>query len=338
MDLMADGSPCRKSDCEVARTGVCALGNDPIDSCDQYGAEEAALDAGEYEDDPEAGERPVEPKRLLHRSDMLSRGEVWSMQQVEPITVVSLVGDVGAGKTTLIAAIYDSFCKGPFAGCSFRSSRTLTAFARRLHKALVRSDLALPETDRTSRHDGVGFLHLTVIGPSGQQCLLIADRSGEDFQAARRDTSLIAELWEIPMANRICFILDAGKIANVGTRTGYKRRFKQQIWALLNNGAISENAVLEIVTTKLDKLAPKPSPEPVLDLLVEFENEVVEEFSAVGQKIVVRRVCAMPRSNFDVGRIGLQELFQGWLNPRPLKDLMPEPAVSPARWVDRMLS
>ena len=335
---MANGSPCRKLGCEVARTGVCALGHDPIDSCDEYEAEEAALDTGEDDDEPGAEERPVEPRRLLHSSDLLSRSELWSMRQAEPTMVVSLVGEIRAGKTTLIAALYDSFCRGPFAGYSFRSSRTLTAFARRLHKALMKSDLALPETDRTSRQDGVGFLHLTLANPSGLRRLLIADRSGEDFQAARSDTSLIAGLWELPMADRICFILDAGRLANPDKRAGYKRRFKQQIWALLNNGAVSEKAVLEIVTTKLDKLALKPSPEPVLDELIEFENEVVDEFAAVGRTIGVRRICAMPRSNFDVGRMGLQELFRGWVNPRPLKDVTPAPAISPARWVDRMLS
>lgn len=335
---MVAGSPCRRSDCEVARTGHCVLGNDPIDSCDEYEAEEAALDTGEDEDDPEGEEGPVEPKRFLHRSDVLSRSELWSMQQAEPTTVVSLVGDVKAGKTTLIAALYASFCRGPFAGYSFRSSRTLTAFARRLHKALEKSDLAMPETSRTSRQDGVGFLHLTVADPSGLRHLLIADRSGEDFQAARSDTKLVAELWELPMADRICFILDAGKLASPDTRAGYKRHFKQQIWALFNNGAVSERAVLEIVTTKLDKLAPKPSSEPALDELVEFENEVVEEFASVGVMIGVSRICAMPRSNFEVGRIGLQQLFEGWLNPRPLNDVTPEPAVFPARWVDRMLS
>ncbi|MFW8615275.1 MULTISPECIES: hypothetical protein [Mesorhizobium] len=29
-----------------------------------------------------------------------------------------------------MAALYSSFCRGPFAGFEFRSSRTLTAFAR----------------------------------------------------------------------------------------------------------------------------------------------------------------------------------------------------------------
>lgn len=322
----------------VATSGVCALGNDPIESCSEYEPEEVALDHGEDEGELGTTERPVESKLALHRSDMLNRSELWSMQKAVAATTVSLVGDVKAGKTTLIAALYSSFCKGPFAGYSFRSSRTLMAFARRHHKALERSNLPLPATDRTSRQDGVGFFHLNVVGRTGQRHLLIADRSGEDFRAARRDTSLIPELWELAMADRICFMLDAGKIARPETRAGYKRKFKQQIWALLNNDAIPENALLELVSTKLDKLAPKPSTTPVLDELTDFENAVVEEFGAAGRRVGVRRICAMPRSNFGVGLIGLEELFQGWLELRPAKDVSPLPATAPARWVDKMLS
>ncbi|MBX9933700.1 MAG: hypothetical protein K2Y56_19635 [Methylobacterium sp.] len=329
---------CRRPDCDVAQSGVCALRNDPIESCSEYEPEEAALDHGEDEGELEAPPRPVEPKLTLHRSDMLNRSELWSMRKAAATTTVSLVGDVKAGKTTLIAALYGAFCKGPFAGYTFRSSRTLTAFARRHHKALERSDLPLPATDRTSRQDGVGFFHLNVVRGTGQHHLLIADRSGEDFRAARRDTSLIPALWELAMADRICFMLDAGKLARPETRSGYKRKFKQQIWALLNNGAIPDDAVLEIVSTKLDKLATKPSLVPVLDELLDFENVIAEEFRTAGHTIGMRRICAMPRSNFGVGMIGLEELFQGWLTPRPLKDVAPLPANAPARWVDRMLT
>ncbi|RWE24774.1 MAG: hypothetical protein EOS41_14385 [Mesorhizobium sp.] len=335
---MAHGSPCRNVNCDVAKSGVCALDNDPIDSCSEYLPDEVALDHGDDENEPLLVVRPVEPKRFLHRSDMFNRSELWSMQKAEATTTVSLIGDVKAGKTTLIAALYSSFCKGPFAGYSFRSSRTLTAFARRHHKALERSDLPLPATDRTSRQDGVGFFHLNVVGQSGPRHLLVADRSGEDFRAARRDTKLVAELWELAMADRICFMLDAGKLSKPETRAGYKRKFKQQIWALLNNGAIPEKAALEIVSTKLDKLAPRPSTEPILDELIAFENTVIEEFKAAGRMVGVSHVCAMPRSNFGVGLIGLEKLFQGWLEPRAVKEIAPLPAVDPLRWVDKMLS
>lgn len=335
---MTDGSPCRRPDCKVATSGVCALGNDPVESCDEYEADEVALDHGEDEAEADRTVIAVEPKPRLHRSELLNREELLRMRRAAETTTVSLVGDVKAGKTTLIAALYSSFCKGPFAGFEFRSSRTLTAFARRHHRALERSRELLPVTDRTSRQDGVGFFHLNVVGAAKQRHLLIADRSGEDFRDARRDTSLIPNLWELEMADRVCFILDAGKLAKPETRAGYKRQFKQLIWALLNNGAIPDSAVLEVLSTKLDKLAPKPGKAPVVDELEEFEGAIVQEFAATGRAIAVRHICALPRSNFDVGLIGLEELFKAWLEPRPVNDVRPLPSIDPARWVDRMLS
>lgn len=335
---MSNGSPCRKTGCEVATTGRCALGNDPVESCDEYGVEEAQLDHGEDAEEAEAAERPVEPKRRLHRSALLSREELWAIRKAVPTTTISLIGDNKAGKTTLIAALYGSFCKGPFAGYKFRSSRTLTAFAERHHQALDRSARSLPTTPRTSRQDGVGFFHLNVVGAAGQRHLMIADRSGEDFKESRRNTELIGKLWELEMADRICFILDAGKLARPETRAGYKRRFKQQIWALLNNDALPEHTALEVISTKLDKLAPKPATEPDLCELEEFENAVVEEFAEEGRRLDVRRICALPRSNFAVGLIGLESLLQGWLPNRPVSDCRPLTAVAPARWVDRMLT
>lgn len=336
---MEDGSPCRRAGCQVSTSGICALGNDPVESCAEYEADEVGLDLGEDGAGLEAepSENPIEAKPKLHPSELLNREALWRMRKAVETTTVSLVGDVKAGKTTLIAALYSSFCKGPFAGYQFRSSRTLTAFARRHHRALERSREPLPVTDRTSRQDGVGFFHLNVVGASGRRHLLIADRSGEDFRDARRDTSLIPNLWELEMADRVCFILDAGKLAKPESRAGYMRKFKQQIWALLDNGAISDSAILEVLSTKLDKLAPKPGKVPVVNELEEFEDTIVQEFAAAGHAIAVRRICALPRSNFEVGLIGLDELFKAWLEPRPPKDVRPLPAVDPARWVDRML-
>ncbi|MFW8615276.1 hypothetical protein EB234_30265 [Mesorhizobium japonicum R7A] len=84
----------------------------------------------------------------------------------------------------------------------------------------------------------------------------------------------------------------AGKLARPETRTGYKRKFKQLIWALLNNGAIPDSAILEILSTKLDKLAPKPGKVPVVDEVEEFEGAIVQEFAADGRAIALRHICA----------------------------------------------
>ncbi|NDV88597.1 hypothetical protein GTW51_17995 [Aurantimonas aggregata] len=296
------------------------------------------LDLGEDASETEEGsETPPEEKGRLRRGEVLNRDELWPFRKSFSTTTISLVRDVKSGKSTLISALYASFCKGPLAEYSFKSSYTLTAFARLHHSALVRSERDIPTTPRTSRQD-VGFFHLNVVGPGGEQHIMIADRSGEDFREARRNTDLIPNLWELQMADRVCFILDAGRMVNPETRTGYKREFKQQIWALLNNNAVAPGSTLEILSTKLDQLAPAGHSIPDLDELGEFERAVVSEFGQAGHRVDVRRICALPRSNYAVGILGLEDLLRGWSHEKPAGVALPLPAVAPARWIDQMMS
>lgn len=337
---MNSGVLCGKENCDVAETGKCLLGNDPVESCPEYDPEEVELDTGEDAADTEDGEvenRAVDDGRRLFRSELLTSEELWPLCTAVPTETISLVGDVRAGKTTLIAALYASFCKGPFAGYRFKSSRSLVGFARRHHEALEKSKRELPTTPRTSRVDGVGFFHLNVVGASREHHLLISDRSGEDFEDARKNTSLVSNLWELKMAGRICFLLDAGMATHKEQRAVYRRSFKQQILALWDNNAIPEGAALEIISTKLDRLAPKGTAEPNIGELVEFENAVLDELSKRGIDMKLRRVCALPRSNFAVGLVGLDELFQGWLEARPTADVGSISAIDPRRWIDRMI-
>ncbi|MFN3171236.1 MAG: TRAFAC clade GTPase domain-containing protein [Hyphomicrobiales bacterium] len=247
---------CRNPDCDVATTGKCALKHELLDSCEEYGATEVDLDIGD-DDEPDDVVEMAMPTRL-RSSDLLKPEQLWPLQKAVPTKTVALVGDFRAGKTTLISALYASFCKGPLAGYTFRSSRTLTAFARRHHDALLQSQRNSPVTLRTSRQDGLGFFHLCLRDTAGDDHnLLIADRSGETYADARSDTSLIGELIELECADRVCFLLDSARLVDVEQRHNYKRAFKQQIHAFLDNGALSSSTALEMVTTKLDKLTPE---------------------------------------------------------------------------------
>lgn len=306
-------SVCRNPDCQVATTGKCALKHELVDSCEEYGAAEVDLDFG----DDDAPDDPVEsaaPTRL-RSSDLLKPEQLWPLQKVVPTRTVALVGDFRAGKTTLVSALYASFRKGPLAGYQFRSSRTLAAFARRHHDALLLSKRNSPVTLRTSRQDGLGFFHLCLRDAAGgDHNLLIADRSGETYADARSDTSLITELIELKLADRVCFLLDSARIADVEQRHSYKRAFKQQIHALLDNGALSPSIALEMVTTKLDKLTPQMKGRSLIEELDDFEAATLAEFSEVS--LTARRVCALPRANYDVGVVGLDEMLKSWLAPQ----------------------
>ncbi|MBZ6077576.1 TRAFAC clade GTPase domain-containing protein [Microvirga puerhi] len=327
---------CRNAECGVVRTGVCVLGNDPIDSCPEYDPELSELDQGDEEDS--SSEPTAELTTRLRSSEILLESDVWPLRKAYRTNTVSLVGDVKSGKTTLIASLYALFCKGPFSGFSFRGSRTLTGFARRHHLALEKSGREVPTTPRTSMNDGVGFFHLDLsceIGGTAQ--LLISDRSGEAFQSARVNTAMVDELRELRLSDRVCFLLDAEKLTQVETRASYRREFKQMIWALIQNGAFSTDVKLEVLTTKIDKLTKREDEKEALIELEEYENGLSNEFKKANVRLDVFRICALPRANYKVGLVGLEELVKRWLAPTAPIDTLPLPAVSPARAFDRLL-
>lgn len=324
---------CRNPDCEVATTGKCALNHELLDSCEEYGVDEVDLDVDDEDERDDVIELAM-PTRL-RSSELLKPEQLWPLQKAVPTKTVALVGDFRAGKTTLISALYASFRKGPLAGYTFRSSRTLTAFARRHHDALLRSQRDSPVTLRTSRQEGLGFFHLCVRdNADSDHNLLIADRSGETYADARSDTSLIGELIELEFADRVCFLLDSARLADVEQRHTYKRAFKQQIHAFLDNGALSPNTVLEMVTTKLDKLKPQIGGRALMEELAEFETATLTEFADVS--LTARRVCALPRADYGVGVVGLDEMLQDWLAPRARMHSGLTSATGPVRQLDRI--
>ena len=324
---------CRNPDCEVATTGKCAFNHELLDSCEEYGAAEADLDVGD-DDEPDDVVEMAMPTRL-RSSDLLKSEHLWPLQKTVPTKTVALVGDFRAGKTTLISALYASFCKGPLAGYTFRSSRTLTAFARRHHDALLQSQRDTPVTLRTSRQEGLGFFHLCLRDTvDGDHNLLIADRSGETYAEARSDTSLIGELTELKCADRVCFLLDSARLVDVEQRHSYKRAFKQQIHAFLDNGALLPGTALEMVTTKLDKLTSEIEGGALIEELNAFEATTLAEFSDVS--LTARRVCALPRANYAIGVVGLDEMLQDWLAPRAREYPGLTAAREPVRQLDRV--
>jgi hypothetical protein len=330
-------SACRISDCPVRATGKCKNKFDPVDGCPDFGSRNdvpAELPAA-----PQNVEVP-QLSELVHlpSGDVMHLSDVASLMRSERPHVVALVGEQQAGKTTLLASVYQQYCKGPFAGHYFAGSRTLTAFARRHHMSLLSSGRTVPTTPRTSRHDPVGFLHLTLRPTRGGvlQHLLLSDRSGEAFEAARTDTTLVDELVEVRQASRVCFLLDGGRFMSDDQRAGYMRRFKQMIRALHDNGALRPGVPIEILTTKIDKISKVAQSGRILDILSDFEANLLHDFSAMGIDIAGFRICALPRSDYSLGYPGLEDALKRWTAPRPPSDARPLPVPDAVRQLDRL--
>ena len=136
---------------------------------------------------------------------------------------------------------------------SSRGVRTLVGFAKRHALALLNSGRTEPIIWRTSRDDPVAFFHLALArGCRDVVDLIISDRSGEAYGAARIDTDLIQKLPELQQADRACFLMDGAKIASNEQRPAYARQFKQMIHALHDNGALANVKAIEVLATKFD--------------------------------------------------------------------------------------
>lgn len=330
-------SPCSIQDCPVQSIGKCKLGNDPVESCPNYGRNEPEADAEIRVDDPAplVTSAPVS----IVSGDVMHLDEVVAFSRQRPIRTVALVGEHKAGKTTLLSAIYEMYCKGPFAGATFAGSRTLVGFAKRHHLALLSSQRTTPTVPRTSRNDPPSFFHLALaVSPGNIADLVMSDRSGEAYSFARTATELIPTLSELALAQRICFVLDGARLASIEQRTAYTRKFKQMIHALNDNGALAHRPVVEILSTKFDITTTRTDAQHQLNYLTEYERQIVEEFARKDLAVECFRVCALPKRDQAVGFVGLDETVRRWTAPLSLPSILPVALPTPPRQIDRILA
>lgn len=332
-------SVCSNTECDVALTGNCKRGFDPIETCPDFTDEDVEqLDPGIEVDDDKSDDTPeTDDGVLLRPNGLITEERITGFRQGHRTQTIVLVGEQRAGKTTLLAAVYGLFCKGPLNEHTFVGSQTLRAFAERNHLALKSSNLDAPTTPRTSRGDPLGFFHLMLKKDGVISNIVISDRSGEAFEAARTNTALTGRLTELALADRVCFLLDAPRLTKLETRAGYKRTFKQLIRTLLDNDTLPSTSIIEVLVTKQDRLTNKPDGRDLEAEVGDYEQELIEEFGNRGHDFSIHKVCALPRADVDLGFVGLAELIERWSSPALDVDITPPPAVGPDRWIDRLL-
>lgn len=326
---------CQLPECQVETTGKCHLGNDPVESCPNYAQDNNSVEPADLPLDPAEGKAaPIE----ICSGDVMRREDVTAFVLARSIRSVALVGEQRAGKTTLLASIYEMYCKGPFAGLSFAGSKTLVGFAKRHHLALLNSERTTPTTPRTSRDDEVVFFHLALARSTREIVdVVISDRSGEAYGDARIDTSLIPTLSELYQAERVCFLLDGAKFASKEQRPAYSRQFKQMIHALADNGALANVKVVEVLATKFD-VTSHGEAEDQIKFLTQYESQISDEFAGHGLNLRCYRVCALPKTDVSIGFVGLEDMVRRWTNPISLPSISPVPISDLPRQIDRLLA
>lgn len=318
---------------------MATIASDPGGGGELYEADEANnLDTGEISEEAER-ETSEEDVVTLRPNTVIQEQGIYSYRNRSRAQTVVLIGEQKTGKTTLLAALYGLFCKGPVGEYEFVSSQTLYSFAERNHLALIhpdRADRTVPVTPRTSIGDSVGYFHLKVRREETVSEIIISDRSGETFETARSDTSLLNRLTELAIADRVCFLLDAARLTKLETRHGYRRIFKQTIRALIDNDMIPKTAALEVVVTKTDRISRVVDERDLSAELAEYEEELKRDFGNAGFPFDVHRICALPRAAVSMGVVGMTELVERWVSEPLDADIAPVPVYTALRHIDRL--
>lgn len=325
---------CSNPDCKVAETGKCVEGHE-VSACANYGKPLQVVEAGA----DEANEAPDGDVIGLPGADKLSVTAALHVLRRDSSRVIAIVGPHDAGKTSLIASLYDLFQAGPVSDAQFRGSQALHAFEIACHDARAASERGTPHINRTPLGE-VQFYHLALRrSTSGEDIsLLLADRAGEEYRSAADDVSLAADFVEIHRADTIALLIDGARLADNVSRHNVRAEVILLVQALRDGATLTKRQRLAVVLTKLDEVNLSTNKDRVLrDLEVEvtrLRDLFGEDFSA----IEAFRIAASPKSDAAQRGAGVPELLDFWLlnGRRPSEPMSQLPVAS--RVLDRLVA
>lgn len=200
----------------------------------------------------------------------LSPDEANSVVSRDESVLVIVAGDVKAGKTTLLIALFDQLLRGPFATWSFAGSQTMRVLDL-IHKdARLSSGRAVATTERTQAED-MRLLHVTLQNKHRRLALLVSDVRGEFFEDLVNGLDVAQA---VPLASRAdlaVIAVDGAKLVDAAGVHLALWRAEQLIGALTEPGGLQPGTPLLIAITKADKL----SPQQLKDVKSRVESDLI---------------------------------------------------------------
>jgi hypothetical protein len=307
---------CSNPDCRVAETGRCVEGIE-LNTCPHYG-----LTSDEYIDEaPEIIEQTS-----ASNSEQLLSGQAWTTTEVSKILceresrVIAIIGPSEAGKTSLIASLYDLYQLGPIFETEFAGSRTLHAFEYTCHDARAASRRNISHTARTA-YGEVKFYHIDLcLRPSKNiLALLLADRAGEEYRSAADDASLALMFPEILRADSLTVLVDGNRLLDAGARHNIRHQIKMILQAFVDTKVVQEDHRLALVLTKIDSVYESQHKERAESDFNSLVGSIRQIFGGVFQEIEQFSIAASPKTDIVPRGTGMPELLDFWLRSvRPI--------------------
>lgn len=303
---------CGNPECKVAIDSKCMEGiADPL-SCPHYGKALVVVEASDGE-----GIKAVASGVRLPHADALSTTEAELVLRSKDSNLVALVGPHDAGKTSLIAAVYELFQLGPIGQYQFGGSATLHAFEKTAHDARSESRRNDPHTERTKLGE-LTFYHLDLVSASSttRRCALFANRAGEDYMDTQTNQDLAKGYPELPRSDTLTVLVDGEKLLLSAERQLARRDALITLRALVEAGVTRQWQRLALVLTKVDavRLAEKGAPEAIL-FFESLAKSMSTEYGSHFVEFKTFQVAASPKSNNAVRGEGVAALLEYWLKP-----------------------
>ncbi len=327
----ADEIICANRECRVAQTGRCVEGFD-LSACPHYGREPDVVD--EVDDEAETGD---DAGLRLPGADTLTLDGASRILRAREARVIAIIGPKGAGKTSLIASVYDLFQEGPVGGADYARSETLHAFELACHDARAASRRNAPDMERTPLGE-VRFYHLDVAGgPAGDAlALLLGDRAGEEYRSVADDVTDLPAFPEVSRADSLTVLIDGQRLLDVGARHNLRSEILLMLQALFDGGALRNGQQLVLVLTKLDAVQASAHRERAQNDFTALENQVRRAFSGAFSEIRACTVAASPSSNALARGTGVADVLALWAVPAAKPPTIPARAPTPVRAFARL--
>src|SRR5260221_8976346 len=246
---------CTQSGCPVKETGECLETHKDLKECPHFKLISDPI--GEVNKQETEMFREADQERVPFSGDEIYDDELTKLTARYPATLNLLMGDSEGGKTTLIAALYDLFQKGPVGGYNFAGSRTQLGFEKRCFLARWTSaGRTTPVTEHTAALN-MHYLHLSVRDIKCKmpiQHVLFTDVSGEQYRIIRDHENQMQKFTAIRHADNIFYIANGQQLLDGATKHKVKSNTKKLLDRGVHTGQIDASTPINFIITNLDKI------------------------------------------------------------------------------------
>lgn len=303
------GAVCANRQCKVAEDGRCIEGYE-LEKCPHYGLQPAEQ---VQEADDATGMRDFDGVRLPDARALNAAGADTHLGLL-PSRLIAIVGAYDSGKSCIISGIHDLFQSGPVSGILFAGCSTLHGLERLCHDARVESGREEAHSPRTARGE-VRFYHLDVLRCGELSSLLIADRSGEEYEEVADLAGNALGMFELRRADVVTILVDGRRLSSPAERADAMGAIPMIVQGMVENGAFTRRPNVAVVLTKDDMVAASDKPDRVRRDFDAIVGRLQARFSAYVGELQPFVTCASPKDPKAVRGLGLPELLQFWTEP-----------------------